>query len=630
LWKSEYEKEVFEQKNPYVMWQRKWETGETPDLPEAEKKSACVWIYKEDLFKEGTLDRTGLQGDLQSGCPYAVFVSRNGRPAGRADREVAEIFADERDWNLFYGDEDEWGNEGRCNPWFKPEFSPDTLKSFCYFGNFIAVRSAWCLNKLKECQAEIRTFHDWILYLCEGEERIGHADRILFHVQKGGNPKQSENPQEEVYRFTLPEGKEPKVSVIIPSKDHPEILQRCLKSVKDNTDYPDYEIIVVDNGSTTENKEKTEALRKAYPFAYYYEPMEFNFSAMCNLGAEKASGDVLLFLNDDITAFCKDWMRIMAMQARQKDTGAVGAKLYYPEGNLIQHAGITNMTVGPVHKLGRLCDDKDYYHGRNKAVYNVIAVTAAALAVEKTKYEKVGGFAKELAVAYNDVDFCMALLESGYYNVQRNDAVLYHHESLSRGSDEDEEKRKRLLKERELLYQRHPAFLGKDPYYSRHLVQERLDGEYHVEYCYPHEDKACHSKVSEWKPKKENACGWLRKLLRRGPVMQFCIDSLHSGEMTELEGWLNMKKSPLYFWERSIVLVGEDGRGYCISTFPKLREDTKAVLQEQPCYALSGICARFDRGEIPPGSYRVGVCMTHKKTGKQYVMYDKMRLESGI
>jgi hypothetical protein len=137
------------------------------------------------------------------------------------------------------------------------------------------------------------------------------------------------------------------VSVVIPSKDHPEVLQKCLESFRRKTLYPYYEWIVVDNGSSDENKKKMEELRREYGFTYLYESMPFNFSKMCNLGVELAKGDLVLLLNDDMEIIEESWLERMAGQALQPHVGAVGAKLWYAGTETIQHVGITNLKIGP-------------------------------------------------------------------------------------------------------------------------------------------------------------------------------------------------------------------------------------------------------------------------------------------
>lgn len=217
--------------------------------------------------------------------------------------------------------------------------------------------------------------------------------------------------------------------------------------------------------------------------------MEFNFSKMCNIGAKEASGELLLFLNDDIeiseavkqnpnlTAPVSQWLSILAGQAQVSYTGAVGCKLYYPGGIQFQHAGVLNLPIGPGHCLYGMGDDLNYYYGRNLLDYNFCAVTGACLMVERKKFDEAGGFDEELVVAYNDVALCFSLLELGYHNVLRNDVALVHHESVSRGLDRaSEEKEERRKREMEKLYEKHPKFSGGyDPCYNPNLVPDKGD-----------------------------------------------------------------------------------------------------------------------------------------------------------
>ncbi len=271
------------------------------------------------------------------------------------------------------------------------------------------------------------------------------------------------------------------VSVIIPSKDNPEVLEKCLFSL---TGQPErstpIEILLVDNGSNEENKKKTENLvaqmrDRGTKIRYLYEPMEFNFSGMCNLGAEAAEGKFLLFLNDDIELCGSEWLDKMVVKAMLPYVGCVGLKLYYPGSVKIQHDGIVNLPVGPVHKLQFMDDDRSYYFGRNRYDQNCVAVTGACLLLRTEIFREAGGFREALRVAYNDVELGFRLTEMGYFNVVLNDCYAYHYESLSRGNDETPEKIQRLAAERALLYQMHPQFRGRDPFYPVGLNREGLD-----------------------------------------------------------------------------------------------------------------------------------------------------------
>ena len=174
-------------------------------------------------------------------------------------------------------------------------------------------------------------------------------------------------PKGEIY------GKEsgPLVSAVILSKDHPELLKNCIGSFLERTFLPgsrdSVEFIVVDNGSSEENRQTIQAFLESLKgkTRYIYCPMDFNFSAMCNAGVREAEGEYILLLNDDVEIIERNWLRIMLGQALLPGTGAVGAKLWYPEKEKIQHAGVTNMHIGPSHKLTTFPDDRAYYYGHN-------------------------------------------------------------------------------------------------------------------------------------------------------------------------------------------------------------------------------------------------------------------------
>lgn len=494
-------------------------------------------------------------------------------------------------------------------PWLKPDWSPDTFQSFFYFGNVFAIRRCQETEEvfqrlsLKDGLLPFDEAMRWQLWealkqLLPGAEKakIGHLDKILFHYR-------GDYAWEE--RILYPTGEAPEtVSLIIPSKDHPELLCACLNSLQPLR--PGIEIIVVDNGSCEAKKEEIQKLQKQIPFTYLYEPMDFNFSRMCNLGAKKATGEVLVFLNDDITAKGSDWLTPMAAQALKPHTGAVGAKLLYPGEERLQHVGITNMSAGPVHKLGGCPIETGNLHNRARGCINVLAVTAAALAIQKSKFDAVGGFWEDLAVAYNDVELGFRLWKQGYYNVVRTDAVLVHHESLSRGQDTSEEKKRRLQREARRLYERHPDLKGKDPFYHKHLVQWRLDAEYHIEAAYPYDCPDEHTPLEAIKPVKETR-GIFRRLLRKGPEVLLCIDAISTeGQVVTIEGWSNfLERSPLGY-QRYLLLqnIAKPELVYRVPVLDKYRPDTQAALPKQAFYELSGLVVRT---KLALGEYRIGI-----------------------
>lgn len=403
------------------------------------------------------------------------------------------------------------------------------------------------------------------------------------------------------------------VSVVIPSKDHPDVLERCLASFREKTDYEYYEWIVVDNGSNEQNRAKMESLRQKYGFIYLYENMSFNFSKMCNMGAAHATGDVLLFMNDDIEIIEHSWLTRMVGQALQPYAGAVGAKLWYAGTQNIQHTGITNMAIGPSHKLITFLDNRDYYYGRNRVTYNMAGVTAACLMISREKYAEVGGFDETMAVSYNDVELCFKLLEAGYYNVQRNDAVLYHHESLSRGLDEeDADKWERLLAEKEKLYEKHPKMRDRDIFYHRSLIDNASD--YRCNYKFPYEEhlRTMPVELSERELFKKAKQKFLRLTVDRAEIQH----KIHAGEpdILWIMGWCYIPGADNALYDKRVLLSRTDvsgDEGYTAVPADWHRKDVEAILPAECNVGMSGFVLRVLRDDLKPGTYRIGMlCMS--------------------
>lgn len=654
-WIEEYEREYRRQSKPYEQWIAKWESG--PSVHRME--DACFAVQPwEDVFSLQTPLPMGALAEalshflqnLSKNVQYVILTGAEGRLAEQAKDRIGGYFEAYPEAEAVYGDEDEWDEEEqkRQNPWFKPDWSPDTLRSCLYIGNMIAMRVSLLQKAAERMKGEkisifgYPAFWGFLIYLTDAMGvSFGHIDRILYHRRVTGR-KPCPEPEAVHVRYPVADREklvsEKLVSVIIPSKDHPELLKQCLNGIYEVTAHPSYEVIVVDNGSVPKTQSVIRSMQEQMHFTYLYEEMEFNFSKMCNLGAAHARGDVLLFLNDDIEVQGKEWMTILAEQALQPHTGAVGAKLYYPDSKIIQHTGIANMKIGPAHKLGGMEDRGSLYHGRNRADHNVLAVTAACMAVERQKYDAAGGFCVELAVAYNDVDICFTFYEKGYYNIVRNDVALFHHESYSRGSDRDAAKERRLLGERKKLYQRHPKLYGKDPFYSRHLVQERLDADYHVETQYEYEQSDRFSLRQPIDCLRETKNSLFRKLARKGSWNQYHLDEARIRQtdlfeedsmVLELEGWCALTDRDMAEYERSLLLIRQDGTAEQLEIFDKLRPDAAETLPEQPHGALCGFVARLGAQELQDGEYRVGYLFRPRAGGRPLVQYgEKLILKS--
>ena len=271
---------------------------------------------------------------------------------------------------------------------------------------------------------------------------------------------------------------EPKISIIIPTKDKANVLDTCLKSIYEKTKYKNYEVIVIDNNSC---EEETFYLLNRYKdkynnFKYFTYKCEFNYSYLNNEAVKKTKGDYIVLLNNDTEIISENWLSSMVGYAMREHIGCVGAKLLYPN-RTIQHSGVV-IGVGGIamHANVSTGEDQYGYFGRLVSVYDWSCVTAACLMIKKDKYLSVNGLDENLKVAYNDVDLCFSLVEAGYYNVIRNDVVLIHHESVSRGDDRKvQEKFERLMDEQSRLYEKHPRFNKVDPFYNVNLTQNRAD-----------------------------------------------------------------------------------------------------------------------------------------------------------
>jgi GT2 family glycosyltransferase len=260
------------------------------------------------------------------------------------------------------------------------------------------------------------------------------------------------------------------VSIVIPTRDRVDLLRLCVESILSLTTYPEFEVLVVDNGSTEpdaidylaslERRPRVRVLRDARPF---------NYSAINNLAVEQAAGDVIALLNNDIEVISPHWLDEMVAHALRPGIGAVGAMLYYPD-DTIQHAGVV-VGLGGVagHVYSRQPRGCAGEGNRAMLVQGMTAVTAACLVVRRSAWREVGGLDETLAVAFNDVDFCLRLHQAGYRNLWTPHAELYHHESASRGSEDTDDKLRRFHSEVTLMMARWKGLLDDDAAYSPNL-----------------------------------------------------------------------------------------------------------------------------------------------------------------
>ena len=552
---------------------------------------------------------------------FLIFTSDKAGLSGQAISVIGDYFIKHPECELIYGDEDEVNsnNTVRMNPWFKPDFSPDTLLSYFYFGNVFALRVEAFRNiKWKQSEDCLENVYDFCLQACMGkkEKQIHHLPYILFHshnlqalcLTSEYDGVRQENIERCEQKYKRKD--DAFVSIIVPSKDQPKLLKNLFSSIYTRTTGVEFEIIVVDNGSGEANRKEIENLQQSYEFQYLYKEQPFNFANMCNMGAECAKGNYLLFLNDDMEIRESDWLRKMVEKAALSYVGAVGAKLYYPQSKLIQHAGITNLRLGPVHKLQFKEDKRSYYFNRNQCPVNVIAVTGACLMLNKEVFEQIGRFDEQFVVAFNDVELCFRLYEAGYHNVVRNDIHLWHYESFSRGNDEDKDKQQRLAGERDLLYKTHPALYAKDPYYHPYLCNDILDTNFSGAYQYESGRSAQQMMPSLMKnPLKEK---WHNECLI---VSVEYADSLEKWIQIDAEetngiyfqGYTFVTGSDNACYKRFVLLKNaKSGQIYTLPCNNIFRPDLEMNLDEREHALLCGFSIMIDKASLPKGEYQVG------------------------
>ena len=456
--------------------------------------------------------------DLAQG-PWVALLGHDDLLAEHALLLVAEAACAFTDAGLIYSDEDKLGPaassalatvSARENPNFKPDWNPD----LCLAQNMVCHLAAFKTTLLRELGGLRSGFegaqdHDLVLRCAEHlrPDQIIHIPHVLYHwrmikgstaagaetkpcaqeagrravfehLQRSGTPAEVSSAGSGRYRVHWPlPAVLPKVSILIPTRNQLGLLRQCITTLNRLTDYPNRELIVIDNGSDEPEAlaylaelqmlPNTQVLRDASPF---------NYSALNNLAARAASGELLVLLNNDIEVIDGHWLREMVSQALRPGVGAVGAKLLYAD-RTIQHGGVILGTdsgdgfggvAGPAQK--GLARHADGYLGRAVLAQSFSAVTAACLVIQKSRFDEVGGLdAEHLAVTYNDVDFCLRLKEAGYINVWTPYAELIHHESVSRGRDRSGKNHERFMRERAYMLARWGDGLNHDPAYNLNL-----------------------------------------------------------------------------------------------------------------------------------------------------------------
>lgn len=425
-------------------------------------------------------------------------------------------------YEIIYSDNDQLIKNNKAktyvNPSFKPDYNIDLLRSYNYIGEAFVVSEKF----LKECGylsqgLSVNDIHRLLLMAYEKQAKVGHVQEVLYHVPAGDG---GENPSKEVkgssnsgydvalgkknleshyeamgiradveiihtkdmpnamdtgyYQTTYQLQGKPKVSIVIPNKDHKSELEKCIKSIQTVNTYDNYEIIVVENNSVEEGT-----------FQYYREleartpqvkilrwDREFNYSAINNYGVDNATGDYLLLLNNDIEIINPNTIESMLGMCQRQDVAAVGGRLYY-EDNTIQHMGVIVGFGGVAAHAFTGMAEAEIHEARSYTACDYSAVTAACLMVRREDYLKVGGFDENCAVAFNDVDFCLKLRQLDKLIVYNPEAKLYHYESKSRGIEDTLKKQERFMGEIDWFVGKWPDIVRNgDPYYNKNLTMK--------------------------------------------------------------------------------------------------------------------------------------------------------------
>lgn len=574
--------------------------------------------------ENGHISRTTNDGIAMAEGEFVALLDCDDLYAENALYEIAKKLNEDHTLDFIYSDEDKLSEDGtkRRNPFFKPDWSPDTFMSLMYTCHLAVYRKS-LLDEMGGLRVGLEGSQDYdlVLRVMEKTNRIGHVPKILYHwrereestandisakpyiiettkkakleaLERRGVKGHLEYIKDIVmFRVVYEVVGNPKVSIIIPSKDNYDILKQCLTSIRKETKYQNYEIIVVDNGSAEETHAKYTQMCKELDCKYHYASMEFNFSKMCNIGAHLADGQFLLFLNDDIRVEGAEWLERMLGHAQQPHTGAVGCKLIYPNTNLIQHVGVVSFMVGPGHAFQRINDDLNCYWGRNKLEYNYSAVTGACLMIDRNKYDQVGGFSEQLPVAYNDIDLCFNLVEAGYYNVVRTDVRLYHYESISRGYDAvSPEKAARQQREMKKLYDRHPEFKGYDPCYNPNLIGNSDNFSLRL------------LKVKEIETPERTQ----QRLVENGSL-QYKVEEFTDEAVVKISGWALNRKT-LRAGALSVVLTGQDKQQYIVKSERLYRPDVRDAFGKRRL-AFAGFEAAFIKQNLPKQHYEVSLVL---------------------
>lgn len=466
-------------------------------LKEYEKNDKIKIVWRE---RNGMISKASNSAiDIATG-DYIVLVDNDDVVESDALYLFTDALNNDKTIDMIYSDEDKLDYNGkRMEPHFKPDYSPDTFKCLNYICHLTCIRKS-IVDKLGGFRNRYDGSQDYDLFLRVEDvtKNIYHIPVVLYHWRQTksstagylGNKSYAylagknalidtfkrrkisaeviDNPKVSTYLVKYKHNN-PKVSIIIPTRDKAKITKKCLESLYNKTKYLNYEIIVVDNNSSEEETFKMfEEYKNEYDnFKVLRLECPFNYSYLNNEAVKVAKGEYILFLNNDVEIIDSDWLDWMVGYASQEHVGCVGIKLLYSDKK-VQHAGVV---LGYGGVAGHIFVPYDYndvgLFGRLAMPYNYTAVTAACMLIKKDKFLKTKGFDENLTVALNDVDLCLQVLEKKYYNVCLSNIEMYHYESKSRGYEVTKEKQDRFKNETEYMKKKWKNIIEEDKYFSK-------------------------------------------------------------------------------------------------------------------------------------------------------------------
>lgn len=491
---------------------RSWELCIANGSPDDSRMKAVLEEYtaKDSRIRVRELEENlGIAGNTNAALEmtegeFAGILDHDDLLAPNALYEIAQALEKDPSLDAVYTDEDKVTTDlsEHFQPHLKPDFNLDLLRSNNYICHFFVVRRS-VMDKVGGFRQEFdgAQDHDFIFRCVEEAGKVGHVPEILYHWRTH-KASTADNPASKMYAFEAgrraieahlartgtegtvthtpdlgffrvqyPVQDTPMVSIIIPNKDEKDSLCACISSIREKTRYQNYEILIVENNSTTEEI-----------FAYYDElskdpkirvirwEREFNYSAINNFGVHHAKGEYLLFLNNDVTVITEGWLTEMLGMCQRREVGAVGVKLVYPD-NTIQHAGCV-IGIGGIagHMFVDMPSERTGYLHKASLIQDMSAVTAACMMMKRSVFEEAGGFTEKLAVAFNDVDLCLKVRKNNWLIVYDPYVQLYHMESKTRGAEDSEAKIRRFQNEIEYMRSEWIDILRKgDPYYNKNL-----------------------------------------------------------------------------------------------------------------------------------------------------------------